>query len=107
MPWPTGNSPGMDTGRRPVEPRPKDVGEQVGLGDRWWALSEEKARLHDKSSLQARAVADPAVVFDAVAAPSQTSHYVVINIQWQSPDPTQVGQKIIHNYTTAGVVGQN
>jgi type IV pilus assembly protein PilV len=52
-------------------------------------------------------VADPAVVFDAVAAPSQTSHYVVINIQWQSPDPTQPLKRIIHNYTTSGVIGQN
>jgi type IV pilus assembly protein PilV len=46
-------------------------------------------------------VADPAVVFDAVAAPSQTSHYVVINIQWKSTGGD------IHNYTTAGVIGQN
>jgi len=50
-------------------------------------------------------VADPAVVFDAVAAPSQTSHYVVINIQWQSPDPTQVGQKLFHTYTNSCVIG--
>jgi Tfp pilus assembly protein PilV len=46
-------------------------------------------------------VADPAVVFDTVPAPSQTSHYVVINIQWKSTGGD------IHNYTTAGVVGQN
>ena len=46
-------------------------------------------------------VADPAVVFDTVAAPSQTSHYVVINIQWKSTGGD------IHNYTTAGVIGQN
>jgi type IV pilus assembly protein PilV len=46
-------------------------------------------------------VADPAVVFDAIAAPSQTSHYVVINIQWKSTGGD------IHNYTTAGVIGQN
>jgi len=46
-------------------------------------------------------VADPAVIFDTVPAPSQTSHYVVINIQWKSTGGD------IHNYTTAGVVGQN
>jgi len=46
-------------------------------------------------------VADPAVVFDTVPAPSQTSHYVVINIQWKSTGGDT------HNYTTAGVVGQN
>ena len=46
-------------------------------------------------------VADPAVIFDAVPAPSKTSHYVVINIQWKSTGGD------IHNYTTAGVVGQN
>ena len=46
-------------------------------------------------------VADPAVVFDAIGAPSQQSHYVVINIQWKSTDGD------VHNYTTAGVVGQN
>ena len=46
-------------------------------------------------------VADPAVVFDTIAPPSQQSHYVVINIQWKSTDGD------VHNYTTAGVVGQN
>jgi len=46
-------------------------------------------------------VADPAVVFDTIAPPSQQSHYVVINIQWKSTDGTT------HNYTTTGVVGQN
>ena len=46
-------------------------------------------------------VADPAVIFDGVPAPSQTSRYVVINIQWKSTGGD------IHNYTTAGVVGQN
>jgi len=46
-------------------------------------------------------VADPAVIFDTVPAPSQTSHYVVINIQWKSTGGD------IHSYTTAGVVGQN
>jgi type IV pilus assembly protein PilV len=45
--------------------------------------------------------ADPAVVFGGVAAPSKTSQYVVINIQWQSTGGD------IHNYTTAGVIGQN
>jgi type IV pilus assembly protein PilV len=46
-------------------------------------------------------VADPAVIFDTIAPPSQQSHYVVINIQWKSTGGD------IHNYTTAGVVGQN
>ena len=46
-------------------------------------------------------VADPAVVFDAIAAPSQTSHYVEIVIQWKSTGGD------IHNYKTAGVIGQN
>jgi type IV pilus assembly protein PilV len=46
-------------------------------------------------------VADPAVIFDTVPAPSQTSHYVVINIRWKSTGGD------IHNYTTAGVVGHN
>ena len=46
-------------------------------------------------------VADPAVIFDAIAPPSLQSHYVVINIQWKSTGGD------IHNYTTAGVVGQN
>ena len=46
-------------------------------------------------------VSDPAVIFDTIPAPSQTSHYVVINIRWQSTGGD------IHNYTTAGVVGQN
>jgi len=46
-------------------------------------------------------VADPAVIFDNKPQPSKFSHYVVINIQWKSTDGTT------HNYTTAGVIGQN
>jgi hypothetical protein len=46
-------------------------------------------------------VADPAVIFDTIPPPSQQSHYVVISIQWKSTGGD------IHNYTTAGVVGQN
>jgi type IV pilus assembly protein PilV len=46
-------------------------------------------------------VADPDVIFDGVPPPSQTSHYVIIRIQWKSTGGD------VHNYTTAGVVGQN
>jgi len=55
-------------------------------------------------------VQNPTVIFDAVPAPSTTSHYVTIQIFWQSQDGDPVcvnGTVKCHSYTTSGVVGQN
>jgi len=55
-------------------------------------------------------VQDPTVVFDTVAPPSQTSHYVTMQIFWQSETGEKVcvgGTVKCHSYTISGVVGQN
>ena len=55
---------------------------------------------------------DPAVVFDAIAAPSSTSRVVSISIKWKMcSDPSNPAcntQDVdVHNYTTSAVIGQN
>jgi hypothetical protein len=56
---------------------------------------------------------DPTVRIDNfVAAPSQTSHSVTIQIFWQSETGEALagcanGAVKVHSYTTSGVVGQN
>ena len=55
---------------------------------------------------------DPAVVFDAIPAPSSTSRVVSISIKWKiCSDPTNpacnTADVDVHNYTTSAVIGQN
>ena len=55
---------------------------------------------------------DPAVVFDAIPAPSTTSRVVTISIKWKiCTDPNNpactTASVDVHNYSTSAVIGQN